>query len=165
MGSILDGDFARSVLILLDEAYVGPNEQQGVWFMDNKPNGGFFGTLEGVSALLASRALVRGGSTIAAHANHLRFSMDLANRAFRGENAYASADWAGSWKIKRVSESEWKRLIASLRAEYEKLREVIQAAPNWSNFYMLTGAMALVAHAAYHLSAIRQMVFALRAKV
>jgi hypothetical protein len=163
MASILNSDFIRSVLILLDEAYVGPDEQQGVWFLDNVPNGGFFGTLQDVSAQLASRSVVEGGSTIAAHTNHLRFSMELANRAFRGENAYANADWAGSWSIKRVSESEWKQLTASLHAEYEKLREAIQGGSNWSNFYMLTGALALVAHAAYHLGAIRQMVRALQA--
>jgi hypothetical protein len=64
-----------------------------------------------------------------------------------------------------VNESEWKQLTASLRAEYEKLYEAIRGGMDWSNFYMLTGAMALVVHAAYHLGAIRQMVRALQARM
>jgi hypothetical protein len=165
MEAIPINDFTRAVLILLGEAYMGPNEQHGIWFVDSTPNVGFFGTLEGVSAALASRPLAEGGSTIAAHINHLRFSMETANRAFRGKNAYADADWGGSWRIKRVNESEWKQLTASLRAEYEKLYEAIRGGMDWSNFYMLTGAMALVVHAAYHLGAIRQMVRALQARM
>jgi hypothetical protein len=46
MEAIPISDFTRAVLILLGEAYMGPDEQHGIWFVDSTPNVGFFGTLE-----------------------------------------------------------------------------------------------------------------------
>jgi hypothetical protein len=163
MASISTADFTRAVLVLLEEGHVGPGDARSTWFVENAPDAGFLRTLEGIPADLASRPAVEGGATIAAHANHLRYSLELANRAARGENPYAGADWAGSWKLKQVSEPEWKALTASLRAEYERIREAIAGGQDWADFQVVAGTLGVIAHGAYHLGAIRQMLRVLRA--
>ena len=99
-----------------------------------------------------------GRATMAAHAEHVRYYLSLANRALRGENPYATADWKQSWAVQSVDEAAWQRLRDSLRDEYLRLREVTASPAGWSEHdAALTGVLATIAHTAYHLGAIRQM--------
>lgn len=145
------------VLELFSEAYTGPNGPQG-WFIDNRPGSGLFGTLEGVSAEDASR-LSPSGSTVAAHTEHLRWSLALTNAYVRGENPTPS--WAESWTVKTVDAEAWDALRADLRLEYEEVLAALGRQEDVSDPQTLTGIMALTPHAAYHLGAVRQMVSAL----
>ncbi len=160
MDSINVKMFVESLLTLFDEGYVGPADSKGTWFVDNEPDCGFLGTVEKLSAKDASRGF--GEFSVAAHANHLRYSLELANRAFRGENPYASADWKGSWNIREVDEGEWKKLKASLRREYEDFRSAIAAGIKWDDPLFLTGTLGQLAHGAWHLGAVRQLLSALK---
>jgi hypothetical protein len=155
----------KAALALCDEAYLGtPDPKAGTWFTDNEPGNGFLGSVEGLSAAEASRPLREGDPlTIASHVEHLRFSLRLANRSLRGEKAYKDVDWARSWDVRRVEEAEWKALLASLRAEYESLREVIETGDPWEDGSTLAGALSLIAHGAWHLGAIRQALGLVRA--
>ncbi len=56
----------------------------------------------------------------------------------------------------RVDASAWKSLTASLRAEYEALREVLAAGAGWSDEDTMTGLFGTIAHGAWHLGALRQ---------
>ncbi len=96
-------------------------------------------------------------NTIAAHTEHLRFSLSLANRAFRGENPYGNADWAGSWRTQTLDAVEWDNQRAALRHEHEQLLAAIRSREDWDDPMMFQGALALIGHAAYHLGAIRQI--------
>ena len=73
----------KAALILYEEAYFeAPDPAKGTWFTDNEPKNGFLGTIESLSAAEASRAPTPGDPlTIASHAEHLRFALNLANRA------------------------------------------------------------------------------------
>ena len=142
---------------LFSEAYAGPNHDY-TWFIDNKPDSGLLGTLSGLSAEDASRPSPT-GSTIAGHAEHLRWSLAITNAMVRGEDP--EQDWAESWRVTEVDEGTWDTLRADLKLEYETLHAGMAQQEDFSDPQMLTGALALVPHAAYHLGAIRQLVNAL----
>ena len=146
--------FKESLLELLSEAYTGPNHAY-TWFIGNEPGSGLFGTLDGLSAEDASRAQNH-GSTVAAHTEHLRWSLAHANAFARGETPPGS--WPESWSVREVDAGAWDDLRATLRREFEALLRAIEQQEDFSDPQMLTGIMALAPHAAYHLGAIRQMV-------
>lgn len=147
----------RSVLMLLDEAFAGPKGGQ-TWFTDAGPRVGLLGFLEGVSYEAASTPPGPGRATIVAHANHVCFGLNLANRWFRGENPYASVNWAESWTVQTLDATGWAQLRESLRREYEALREAVESGDAWiAHDIAFTGILAHVAHAAYHFGAIRQI--------
>ena len=83
---------------LFSEAYTGPNHAY-TWFIGNEPGSGLFGTLENVSADDAS-SRQPSGSTVAAHTEHLRWSLAVANAFARGETP--QMDWAESWSVRSV---------------------------------------------------------------
>ena len=146
----------RALLVLCDEAYVA-KEEQWTWFTDNEPESGFIGSLKNVSATDASKDVTGSGhATIAGHTNHLRFALNLANRAYRGENVYENADWEGSWNVRTVDESEWSALVAELRKEYATFRTAISGGLPWDDDRVLTGTLGQLAHGAWHLGALRR---------
>lgn len=146
--------FKESLLELLSEAYTGPNHAY-TWFIGNEPGSGLFGTLEKLSAEAASKEQPS-GTTVAAHTEHLRWSLAHANAFARGE--VPAGNWAESWSLRVVDAAAWDDLRAALRREFEALLEAIKQRGDFSDPQMLTGITALVPHAAYHLGAIRQMV-------
>jgi hypothetical protein len=146
-----------SVVELLIEAYAGPPNPSATWFIDNEPDSGVFGILEGVSAEEASKSVDgsgKTGSTIAANAEHLRWSLAMMNAAIRGEPL---GDWKESWRTLYADNTEWDRLRGALRAEFETLQQALKSQTELAEEY-LTGTLALLPHAAYHLGAIRQMI-------
>jgi hypothetical protein len=149
--------FVKALVELLEEVHVGPPDPRSTWMTTNEADAGFLGTLSAIPPQTASRAPAPGMNTIAAHTEHLRFSLSLANRAFRGENPYANADWAGSWRTQIVDAVEWDRLRGALRQEHEQLLVAIRNHDAWNDPMLLQGSLALIGHAAYHLGAIRQI--------
>ena len=146
--------FVSSVRQLLTEAYEGTPTQS--WFSDHGADSGLSATLTAISAANASRTLVTGGSSIAGHSNHLRWSLAMSNALMRGQQP--SRDWAESWTVSSVDDTAWLELQSALRLEYETLQTQLELGFDPSNPMMTTAGIALVAHAAYHLGAIRQMV-------
>jgi hypothetical protein len=154
----------KAALALYDEAYLEAADPKGTWFTDNEPKNGFLGSIESLSAAEASRPLSPGDPlSVASHAEHLRFALSLANRALRGEKAYAGAKWARSWDLRSVDEAAWKSLVAALRTEYEAFREALASGKAWAGEDEMTGALGLIAHGAWHLGAIRQGLALIRA--
>lgn len=146
----------RAVMPILAEAYAGPPDPRRTHFLNNEPDCGVFGTLDGLSAAQASTPLAPGRPTVAAHAEHLRFSLDVSTRWLRGE--HVKADWPASWSVQTVDEDAWVRLRERLRDEYAQLLELLDA---WEmDEELLAGIVGTVAHAAYHLGALRQAALA-----
>ena len=155
MGS-LDAPLVLGALqTLLAELFDGPAPDSS-WVLHRGAGTELFVMLRGLSAKQASATPVPGRSTIAGHANHLRFSLELLNRWTRGENPFMDADWQGSWRVQTVSDEEWRDLLAALRAEADAWRDAVVAPREWEPI-ALTGALASAAHVAYHLGAIRQL--------
>lgn len=69
---------------LFSEAYDGPNHAY-TWLIDNAAGSGVLGTLETISVEEASTPMRENGTTVAAHAEHLRWSLALADAYARGE--------------------------------------------------------------------------------
>jgi hypothetical protein len=147
----------NSVVELLTEAYNGPADPSSTWFIDNTPDSGVLGLLEEISALEASKSVDgsgEAGTTIVAHVEHLRWSLEMMVTAIRGEPL---GDWKESWQLLYADEVEWVRLRRSLRAVFETLREALKSQTDLPEEY-LTGLLALLPHAAYHLGVMRQMI-------
>ncbi len=147
----------RSIITLFSEAYAGPPDPSSTWFIDNAPDSGILGIIASLSAAEASWSSndQQPGTSIAAHVEHLRWSLANANGALQGKPY--QANWKESWNTLSASEIEWTRLRKELKIEVEALRENLQQQTELSGIYLI-GVMALIPHAAYHLGTIRQLI-------
>ena len=153
----------NSIVYLLTEAYAGPPDPSSTWFIDNEPDSGVLGIVANVSATEASKSVDgsgESGTTIAANVEHLRWSLSMMNAAVRGETF--EGKWKESWRLLTVDNASWDALRNELRAEFEMLCQDLQAQTDLPEQY-LTGTLALLPHAAYHLGTIRQMIERVRA--
>lgn len=130
------------------------------WCMGNGPGAGILGTLRPLSAEEASQVPPGGGSTIAAHAEHLRWSLVRSRAYFKNEAT--KGNWVDSWRISQVSGREWNRLRLDLEAEYRGLLENLAAYEGPVTLDFTRGVFGIVTHAVYHLGAIRQLATTLR---
>lgn len=146
----------QAFLELLDEAYTGPENPRATWFVSNEPKSGILGTLESVSAEAASTPPFPDGATIAGHTEHLRWSLSFARVYLEGNTP--ALDWEDSWKVSTVSPEEWDHLRQSLRSEFDHVRDLLIHREDWSDPFLLKGALAMLPHAAYHLGALRVLV-------
>jgi hypothetical protein len=156
--------FIQSILTLFSEAYTGPADPSSTWFIENEPDSGILGIIAGVSASEASWSsnLSAPGTTIAAHVEHLRWSLANANHALEGDEYQGS--WKESWNTLEVDEARWKQLKNELHKEYETLLANLRKQNDMPDD-TLTGAIALLPHAAYHLGTIRQLIERARQKM
>lgn len=147
----------KSIVTLFSEAYAGPADPKSTWFIDNEPDSGILGLIAAVSAVEASRSTNgnQPGTTIAAHIEHLRWSLANANAALQGKPY--QGNWSESWNTLEADGHAWDHLRSDLKDEFELLRENLQKQHDLSGDY-LTGVMALIPHAAYHLGTIRQQI-------
>ena len=140
--------------MVLREAFEGP-QAEWTYFIDNRPGSGALGTVEGLTAEAASRPSGDGQTTIASHVHHLCFSLAASSAWIRGERP--ELDWKESWRVRTVSAAEWQVLRQRLRREYEELLRAVEDKAT-SGEEAFGGAVGVIAHAAYHLGAIRQKV-------
>jgi hypothetical protein len=148
--------FALVLPTLLRELVDGAPDPAARTYLLNRGDPGLLASLDRLSAAAASERH-GGGASIAAHADHLRYSFFLLKRWAAGTPVpWQETDWSASWARNEVSEEEWRALRDELRREaaawgevLASPREVGEAEAGW-----LTGS---VAHVAYHLGAIRQI--------
>lgn len=135
---------------LLRETFEGSPEGQPSAYLDRGV--GVFITLDDLSADAASKDVH--GTTVAAHTEHAKFYLDRLCEYINGRTE--PVNWEDSWLIETVNDAEWVALRASARNSYEKALRCLAEYRVWSE--MQVGmAMALIAHSAYHLGAIRQI--------
>ncbi|PWV53522.1 hypothetical protein [Chitinophaga sp. S165] len=145
------------LLDILNELYIGTENDES-WVIDAKPGHGFTRAIKTMSAKDASTPIVDGGSTIAAHTYHLKWSLDFAMEFYKGNQP--TGNWPESWRIKEVNEAEWADLQQELLNSYHNIRDAVTAVKDWSNPYLLKGTISLLPHAAYHLGAVKQLMLA-----
>lgn len=141
---------ASSIKMLLKETFEGPGND-GSYYTESKPNTGIFGTLDDLTAEDASRFI--NGSTIAAHSDHIRYYLWVIRTMISGTDF--EKDWEASWTIATVEEVKWAEIREELHKEYVSLFAEIDTIDlgKW-----LTNVNATIAHSAYHLGALRQMI-------
>jgi hypothetical protein len=131
-------------------------ETDAAWIL-NGGDAGLLRSLDKLTATAASAVPVAGGSSIAAHVDHVRYGLSLMNRWSRGEdNPWSTADWAASWDRLVVNEQEWATLRQAIGAEARAWLESFRSRREYSEIE-LNGVIASIAHLAYHLGAMRQI--------
>lgn len=136
---------------LLAEAIAG--EPGGTtWISDGE---GLLATVRDLSATRASRSR-DGDTSIAAHVEHVRWFLALLNAFARGEHPEIA--WQQSWTVREVDTDAWRHLIDAVEREFEELDGHLGRGVDPDDEARLQPTLATVAHAAYHLGALRQMV-------
>jgi hypothetical protein len=113
-------------------------------------------TLAAVPASEASVPTVEGGTTIAGHVEHIRFYVRVLRDYMEGKS-HENLDWKQSWLTSSVTDSEWRALLEQLREDFDSLMKQMRNISDWDNDRRLGGALAIVAHTAFHLGSIRQI--------
>jgi DinB family protein len=143
-----------ALLNVLNELIDGSGSGEA-WLL-NPEDPGLLSALGKLSAEEASAVPPNGGAPVAAHADHLRYGLELLNRWSRGEEPFVDADYRASWSRTKVSEVEWASRLEDLRREAYAWREAMKRPRKLSDFER-TVVVASIAHIAYHLGAIRQI--------
>ena len=135
-----------SLFALLRETFEGG----GHIYLD--PHGGLLPTIDALTAAVASHAPHPGAQTIAAHCAHVAFYVRANHDSMLGRDPHL--DWPASWSPQRVDDREWNELRARVRREHQALIDTLTRLDTWSE-QVIGDSMAIVAHTAYHLGAIR----------
>ncbi|EYB69296.1 hypothetical protein DEIPH_ctg008orf0004 [Deinococcus phoenicis] len=160
-------NWVEGILDILKEAVEGGTPGQGTAFLDGTQadgsgNHGLLATLERLSAAQASRDVH--GSTVAGHARHTAFHLEVIVRWER-DGDRGPFDWKGSFQPAQIGEEDWAALRARVRQTYEELVKFARTQAVAPATGDATGGLAgAVAHVAYHLGSIRQLVKALGAQ-
>jgi hypothetical protein len=147
------GTVTSTLTTLMSELVEGTPPTGG--YMLNKGDVGLLRALDRLSAEEASQ-IINGGSSIAAHVDHVTYYISLMNRWSDGEKPWRTADWSASWRKATVTEESWAELRRSLASEMRKWMTVLKE-PRDVEAVELTGMVASIVHLAYHMGAMRQM--------
>ena len=150
-----DSVFQRALANMLTEIFDGPPGQEAYLLNQGEP--GLLSQLDSIEAITASKRPMPGKTTIASHVDHVHYGLALLNRWAAGDtNAWAGADWNGSWQRTTVNEDQWRTLRAGLRHDADQWRKVVVTRTNWDDLGA-AAALSTAAHTAYHFGAIRQI--------
>jgi len=151
---------SKAVLNLLNDL-IGGSAPEGSWIL-NPNDPGLLRSLDALPAEQASEIPSGGGSSIAAHVEHLRFGLELLNRWGEGEtDVFVNANFSASWAHNIVTTEEWAVRRKALARETHKWCRVVEN-PTASGGPGIDAMIASVVHLAYHLGAIRQIDRSLR---
>jgi len=156
MGASINADrFLSELMQLWEETF---ETHHGI-YLDRGTS--LFETLAGIPAERASLVMGTGGASVAAHVAHVDFYLGVLERyLLTGDSP--PVDWRAIWNtVQGVTPEEWTALQEHLRASYRRVSASLMALQDWNEGDKLGVAMAMVAHTAAHLGAIRQGVRAL----
>jgi len=149
-----DSEISKAVGDLLIDLLSG-SPGSGSWVL-NRKDPGLLKSLDLLTSEQASKVPDSGGSSIAAHVDHLRYGFQLLNRWSAGdEQAFADADFSAAWRRNTVSQEEWASLREDLRTEAIVWRKSLKHSKNGGPG--IDARIASVVHLAYHFGAIRQI--------
>lgn len=127
---------------------------QGPVYLDRGTS--LFETLAEISAEGASQPMGN-CATIAAHVAHTTYYLRVLEDRMLGRDL-SYVNWDQIWdEVSRVDQAEWQRLLADLRASYERIKGRLDSADQWEGVNELSSLLGIIAHSAYHLGEIRQM--------
>ena len=157
MPAIQTEHFTQALYVLLDETF---DKVEGI-YLDKGDS--LFATLATITAEEASVPVGGRCATLAAQVKHVAFYMDVTEKAVRTQQN-ERVDWDKIWReTTAVSPREWEVIKSELRASYDRIRSLIADTSEWPSERHVGGAIALVAHSAYHLGEIRQALCTLKA--
>lgn len=152
-------NYVDGILDILQEALEGGKPGKGTAFVENTRDGvahGLLPTLARLSAAQASQNVH--GTSIAGQARHAAFHLEVVVRWER-DGDRGPFDWKGSFLPSEVNPQEWLELQERLRRAYAEVVAFAHAQKDQPADGDISGGLTgVVAHAAYHLGAVRQMV-------
>lgn len=110
-----------------------------------------------LDASMASTPMSCNGETVVAHICHLTFYLDVLGEYMRGERT-EKADWESSWLRKEANEEDWRKIIDALKSAYHRTLQLVQRSNLPNDEEYIGGSMSMIAHSAFHLGAIRQII-------
>ena len=141
--------FTKALYALLDETFDHVNG----YFLDQGTS--MFETLATISAEEASLPVGGKCAPLAAQVKHVAFYFDVVDKTVR-DPSYPPVDWDEIWRTAgSVTPDEWNMIQAELRASYDRILSLIKDTSVWDED-QIGGAIAVLAHSAYHLGEIRQ---------
>ena len=148
--------FTDALLMLLTETF----EMVRCFYLDKGTS--LFETLSGISAEEASIPVGRKCATLAAQVKHVAFYLEVVEKSVTDPD-YPQVDWNEIWNhVNVVDETQWQEIQDELHQRYTDIQKLVKNAPEWPSEREIGGAMALLAHSAYHLGEIRQALCTLR---
>ena len=136
---------------ILRETYEGGLPGEGTEYLDHQS--GIWTTLRPLTAARAS-ARPDGHPSIAAHARHMAFHLRVSAEWVRGIRV--KRDWIGSFEPHTVNDDEWQAVQRELDDARSVFLEAMSALPD-EEFLAEGAGTGALAHLAYHLGAIRQL--------
>jgi hypothetical protein len=152
----LTREFLKQAVDLLRETFEGGLPGQGTQYLDH--SSGIRATLDAVTAEQASRR-PDGHPSVAAHARHMGFHLRVTGEWIEGD--HSKRDWIQSFEPQTVNDAEWARVKEELEASRRELVRVLESLPP-ERLAEEGAAMGAIAHLAYHLGAIRQLLHRVR---
>jgi hypothetical protein len=150
--SIEQKDFTNNLFSLLKEFFESP-PTTGASCLDQKT--GLFDTLSNLSAEQVSKR-TNDAPSIVAHCEHVRFYNNLLLSDLKGETI-GKVDWKKTWLLQSVTTEQWATLRATLKSQYQEMMGMLESFDIWDDDKVGI-PMAILAHTAYHLGAIRQLI-------
>lgn len=142
--------FVGALEYLMKETFLGSPAGEGSAYLDREI--GVMSTIGSISAREASMEI--NDTTIAAQTEHTKFYIDRLCEFLRGRTE--RVNWEQSWLIEQVNETEWDALRAAVADSYERLKVCLAEDREW-NDDQIGESLGILAHTAYHLGGIRQM--------
>lgn len=156
MNTIQPDHFTKALYTLLGETF---DDAQGIYLDEGTS---LFETLATISAAEASIPVGNKCATLAAQVRHVAFYLDVLEQNVRTQT-YERVDWGRIWQeTAAVSQEEWDAIKAELRASYGRIKRLIADTTEWPSDWHIAGAIAVIAHTAYHLGEIRQALCTLK---
>lgn len=141
--------FRKELLDLLQETF---EKTQGIYLDRGRS---LFETLDALTAEQASKPISPTGATIAGHAEHIAFYLDVLTDCIE-RKPIGELNWQESWRVQAVDEDAWAAVRQRLRTAQQRTLHVIQALETWEGEDDIGASLAILAHTASHLGAIRQ---------
>lgn len=155
MSSIQTEQFTKALLAMLEETFSNVNG----FYLDRGTS--FFETLADITAAEASIPVGGKCATLAAQVKHTAFYLDMLEKGVR-EQSFPTVDWGEIWRtVSVVTPEEWAAIQEELRASNQRIITLIHDTPTWGE-NEIGGAIAMIAHTAYHLGEVRQALCTLR---
>ena len=146
--------FKKELCDLFDETF---ENTQGI-YLDRGT--ALFDTLGELSAEAVSRPIGSNGATIAGHVEHMCVYLGVLTDCIL-RKPQSPVDWNASWRLKEVDEVSWPATQQELRDAYQVTLGVIRNLEVWEGEDDIGASLAILAHTAMHLGAIRQALHSL----
>jgi hypothetical protein len=152
-------DLTPTLIDMYRETFEGAVRPNWHWIVSGPAEASVLGSLASLAAEEAYALPAPGRPSIASHAAHLKFTLELTLKRLHGENP--TPDWQSSFQVGEESPAAWEQLQRELHAAYDGVlayfdRQRDLPISEWVPIHV-AGLAAMIGHNAYHLGAIRQI--------